>query len=66
MRRLCSFVPAATVTGAAQGRPGAHAPGQARRASLRGAGQVIGRMDEGPTGPSRRVPQGELVRAAQR
>jgi len=44
MRRIGSFVPAATVMGAVQSRPGVDVPSRARRRSLRGVDPLILRL----------------------
>jgi hypothetical protein len=53
MRRICSFVPAAIVTGAAQSRPGVDVPSRARRRGLRGGDPVMPRVDAVPVSPRR-------------
>jgi hypothetical protein len=53
MRRICSFVPAAIVTGAAQSRPGVDVPSRARRRGLRGDDPVMPRGDAVPASPRR-------------
>jgi hypothetical protein len=53
MRRICSFVPATTVTGAAQSRPQAGVPSRARRKALSGENPMTLRVGALPAAPAR-------------
>ena len=55
MRRICSFVPAATITGAVRSHPGVDVKGRTRRRSLGGVDPLILRAGAVHAGPPARL-----------